>query len=375
MVTIKRLDLKDHRLVNQFVRLPFRLYKDNPHWVPPFDVDVRLMLNKVKHPFYEHSDAEFFFAHENGRMIGRLAVLENCLYNQHHGTRRANFYLFECENNLDAARGLFDRAAEWASQRGLDEINGAKGFSAFDGYGVLVKGFAHRQMMNMTNYNPPYYPDLLEALGFEKEVDFVDFYLKADDFRMPEKVHQIVERVLQRGTFQVVNFRTKKELMKWSRRLGQAYNKSFVNNWEYYPFTEREIQFIADNIMTVAVPKLIKIITHGEEVVGFSLGFPDVSEAMQRAKGRLNPISLIDFLWELRRTKWISLNGGGILPEYQGRGGNALLYVELEKTVRSMNFEHAEMTQNADTASMMRQDIERLGGQAYKVHRIYLKRL
>ena len=375
MITFATLDTADKSLTTQFVRLPFRIYRDIPQWVPPFDADVRLTLNRKKHPYYEHSDAALFYAEEDGRMIGRLAVLENRPFNKHHGTHKANFYLFECENDLEAARGLFERAFDWARQRGLNEINGPKGFSAFDGYGLLVEGFEQRQMMNMANYNPPYYQDLIEALGFEKEVDFVDFYLKASDFRMPEKVHQIAERVVQRGSFQVQQLKSKAELRKWAHRLGEAYNQSFINNWEYYPFSDREIQFIADNIMTVAVPKLIKLITHQERVVGFSLGFPDISAAMQRAQGRLNPLTILDILLELRRSKWISLNGGGVLPEFQGRGGNALLYVELEKSVRSMNFEHAEMTQNADTASMMRQDIERMGGHAYKVHRIYKKTL
>ncbi len=122
-------------------------------------------------------------------------------------------------------------------------------------------------------------------------------------------------------------------MISWAKRIGEAYNKTFVNNWEYYPLTDNEIKFALDNIITVVDPKLLKIITHNDDVVGFLIAFPDVSAALQRANGNLNPLSLADLLLEMKRTKWVSLNGAGVLPEYHGRGGNALLYYEMEKTI------------------------------------------
>jgi galactokinase/mevalonate kinase-like predicted kinase len=153
------------------------------------------------------------------------------------------------------------------------------------------------------------------------------------------------------------------------------YNDSFVNNWEYYPLTEREIDFLLENLLTVADPRLIKIITHNDDAIGFLFGFPDLSAAFQRAKGHLLPFGLIDIMLEMKRTKWISLNGAGVLPEYQGVGGNALLYVEMENTMRDYNFEHADLTQVAETAVQMRHDLENLGGKAYKNHRVYQKHI
>jgi hypothetical protein len=225
--------------------------------------------------------------------------------------------------------------------------------------------------MNMMNYNYPYYPKLVETLGFEKEVDFVSCYLNGNEFKLPQRIHSIAERVQNRGTLTVHRFTKKKVLVKWSNQIGKAYNDSFVNNWEYYPLTENEIKFVVDNLMLVANPRLIKIITHGQDVVGFLFGFPDVSAAMQRARGRLFPTGLIDILLEMRRTKWISLNGAGILPEFQGRGGNALLYSEMEKTVRSFSFEHADLTQVAESAVLMRDDLINIGGKPYKNHRVF----
>jgi hypothetical protein len=169
----------------------------------------------------------------------------------------------------------------------------------------------------------------------------------------------------------VIRFDNKKTLKAWVNRIGQAYNQAFVNNWEYYPLTEREISFVVDTILLVADPRLIKIITHDQEVVGFLFGWPDVSAALQRANGHLFPFGIIDLLLDMRRTNWVAINGMGILEKYQGHGGNALLYTEMELTIRDQRFDHADLTQVADTAVQMRNDLMNLGGVPYKNHRVY----
>ncbi len=373
MLTIDKVDTRSKTQVRRFVNLPFRLYANHPLWVPPLRMDIEVMLNRQKHPWYEHSDADFFIASRDGRDVGRVAALENRRFNDYHKTRQAQFYLFECENDPEAAAALFERVFEWAHERGLERVVGPKGFGPLDGYGLLVEGFEHRPMMTMMNYNYDYYPRLLESLGFEKEVDFVSCYLSAEAFRLPDRVHSIAGRVQKHGTLRVKRFVSKRALVAWAGRIGDAYNKAFVNNWEYYPLTAREVKFVVDNLMLVADHRLIKVITHGDDVVGFLFGFPDVSGALQRAKGNLFPFAILDLLLEMRRTKWVALNGAGILPEFQGRGGNALLYSEMEKTVREFNFQHADLTQVAETAVQMRQDLVNLGGKVYKNHRVYAR--
>ncbi len=377
MLTIETIDTSIKAQVRRFVRIPFQFYVNTPQWVPPILIDVETMLNKKKHPYYEHSDGEFFIAVRDGKDVGRLAVFNNVNFNNYHGTHKAQFYLFECEENQETANALFEKAFDWARQRGLDTVIGPKGLGPLDGYGLLVEGFQHRQMMTMMNYNQPYLPRLVEALGFEKEVDFVSCYLGKEDFKIPERVHHIADRVKTRGTLRVILFRNKKELISWAPRIGQAYNKAFINNWEYVPLTVREIDFVIDNIMTIANPKLIKVIAAGDDAVGFLFGFADVSAAIQRSKGHLLPFGLIDMLLELRRTDWIALNGAGILPEFQGRGGNALLYSEMEKTVRNKDFHfvHGDLTQVAESAVQMRNDLVNLGGKPYKNHRVYRRKI
>jgi len=371
MIEIELLDTANAGKVNEFVQLPFRLFKDCPQWVPPFIGDVKTMLNREKHPFWEHSEGDFFVARRGGRVVGRLSVAVNRPFNKYHDVKKAQFYLFECENDQEAANALFERGFEWARSRGLNEIVGPKGFSGFDGYGLQIEGFEHHQMMTMMNYNYPYYNDLVTNLGFEKEVDFVSCYMQRSHFIVPEKMAKVAAIVRKRGQFEVKNFATKRELIQWAPQIGQAYNSTFINNWEYYPLTQREVKFAVDNIMTVADHRLIKIITYEGKVVGFLFGFPDITPALQRGKGQINPISIADILISMKRTKWVSLNGVGVLPEYHGRGGNTILYDEICKTVIDFGFEHAELTQMAETAIQIRKDIITMGALPYKNHRVY----
>ncbi len=376
MLNIEKVDTENKKQVRRFVELPFRIYADCLQWVPPLNVDAYNQLNRKKHPFHEHSDVEFFLAVRDGRDVGRIAAIENKPFNQYHHEKTADFYLFECENDLETATALFTSAFEWAKARGLNKMIGPKGMGPLDGYGVLTFGHEHRQTMTMLNYGHAYYQSLVEAQGFVKEVDFVSCYLPADKFEIPERVKRITERVMQRGHLEIKTFKNKKELLRWADRIGIAYNNAFVNNWEYYPLSQREIDFVVENIMTIADHRLIKIITQGEDVVGFLFAFHDISAAMQRAKGNLFPFGLIDILLELRRTNTVSVNGMGILPEFQGHGGNALLYYAMGETLLDFRqFVHVEMTQVAETTEQMRADLKNLNGVEYKNNRVYRKLL
>ena len=371
MLSISKIDTSSKSQVKDFIQFHYQLYSGCKQWVPPFRSDIALMLNRDKHPFYEHSDADFFVARRKNEIVGRIGVMEVKPFNQYHDVRKAQFYLFDTVNDLQVAQCLFDAAFDWCRKRGLDTMIGPKGFSLFDGYGIQIEGFEHRQMMTMMNYNFDYYPKLMESMGFGKEVDFVSCYLPGDKFNLPEKVSEIARRVRERGKFRVLNFTSKRALLKYAKKIGDAYNKTFVNNWEYYPQTEREINQVIDQVILVANPRLIKLIEYNDEVVGFLFGFPDVSAALQRHDGKINPISVADILLEMKRSRFVSLNGAGVLPEYHGRGGNALMYDEMVKTIRDFKYDNAELTQVAETAKQMRQDLITAGGSAYKNHRVF----
>ena len=372
MLTIEKIDTNNKSQARRFVEFYYDLYKDCPHWVPPLYMDAYLPLNRKKHPFFEHSDGDFFLAVRDGKVVGRICAGENKPFNEYHKTKKAQFYFFDAIDDLEVARALFDTVFDWARARGLDTLIGPKGLSPFDGYGILIEGFEQRQMMTMMNYNYDYYPKLVEALGFEKEVDFVSCYLPSEAFKIPERVERIAQRVLARGNLWVKHFKSKKELVSWAQRIGETYNRTFIHNWEYYPFSQGDIDYAVQNVFMVADPQLIKLIMHGDDIVGFLFAFPDVSAALQRAKGRLFPFGLVDLLLEMKRAKTVSGNGMGVLPEFQGTGGNALLYYEMGKTMLDFkHFEFVEMTQVAETTKQMRADLKNLNGVEYKNHRVY----
>ncbi len=372
MVTIEKVDTGNKKQVKEFIEFQYRLYRDSKQWVPPIYDDMYLALNKEKHPFHQHSPADFFLAQKEGKTAGRIAVFENKVFNSFHHVNKAGFCYFDSLDDQEVADALFKTAFDWAKPRGLDTMVGPKPFSVIDGYGIQIEGFEHRQMMTMTNYNYAYYQKLVENLGFEKEVDFCSAYIKVDEFKIPERVHRVAQRTQERGTLTVKKFKNKKELVSWADRIGEAYNKSMVNNWEYYPLSPGEIKLVLDNIMVIADHRLVKIIMHGEKIVGYLLAFPDASTGLQKARGKLFP-GIFHLLYSLKTTKWVAQNGIGILPEFKGHGGNALVYSEMEKTVKEFGFTDAECVDIAETAKDMRSDLENLGAKIYKTFRVYRK--
>ena len=372
---VEIIEVNSKELQKKLVDFQIELYKDSAQWVPPFLSDAYLKMDKEKHPFYDHSESDFFLAIRDGKVVGRIAALMNNPFNEYHKCKEGEFYLFDAIDDQEVANALFDRVFEWARARGLERIVGPKGYGPLDGYGIQIYGFEHRGMMTMMNYNFPYYQKLVENYGFTKEVDFVSSYLSTRDFVLPEKVNQAVKLAEKHGKIRVKNFRNTKEVMQWIYKIKEAYNRAFVNNWEYYPLSDRELDAVVESALQLLDPKLIKIVLNQQDdIVGFVLPFPDVSGALQKNKGKLGLIELIRLFYAIKTTKWLDFNGIGILPEYQGMGGNAIIFNALLEAARdNPRFIHAELTQVAETAVQMRKDLENLGVRYYKNHRVYQK--
>jgi ribosomal protein S18 acetylase RimI-like enzyme len=360
----------DRRLEREFISLPHRIYAGCPQWVPRFRKGVRRMLRR-EHPYFDHADAQFLIAQRNGHTVARLLVVTNRRYNEHHERRDAHFYYFDAFDDAGAVDALFAAAREWAIDRGCDGIAGPMLSGGAAGHGVLVDGFEHRAAMTMMSYNYPYYRDHLERQGMAKRVDMLSSRLHPPTFELPAKVRSVADKVLARGRFSVLRFSSKAELKAVAAEVVPMFNRSLAGHLQNYPLTQAELDALASDLLDVADPELIKILTYDGEYVGFLLAFPDVSEALRRSGGRLTPWAVLDIMREFKRTKDLVINGAGILPEYQRLGGNALLYYELERTAKSRDFVHADVTQVAESTELMQSDLERLGSEVYKRHRIY----
>jgi hypothetical protein len=369
---ISKISLDNKRQVEDFLHLPFSIYRDIPQWVPPLEMDERARLNPKRFPFYRHSQAAFFIAYESSRAIGRLAVLDNRHYNEYNEETTAFFYLFECENNLQSANGLFTAAFDWARSRGLTKILGPKGCTPLDGFGLLVKGFDHRPAFGLP-YNPAYYVDLVEAQGFTKHGESASGYL-GTDIVFPERIHDLAERIAKRRGLRIARSNTRADLRALVPHIKELYNSAIEGTTGNTPLTDAEINTLANQLLWLADPKLIKLVMKDNKAVGFLFAYPDVSAALQKTKGRLFPFGWLTLLRELKRTDWLDINGAGLLPEYRGSGGTAILYSEMFKSVReSGQFKHAEIVQIGVENESMQREMENFGIDFYKTHRTYMR--
>ena len=374
MIEIRKVNTENKKEVREFVQFHYDLYKDCPQWVPPFRNDIETMLNKKKHPFYEHSDADFFTAWKDGKIVGRTAVLNNTAYNKYHNQSSGDIFLFDSIDDQEVANALFDAAAEWSRSKGLNKLKGPKGFSLFDGYGVLVEGFEQRQSMNFSCYNYPYYQKLYETYGFYRINEYTSMQAKVSEFDFPEKVYKVADIVKKRGKLKIMTYKNKAEIRKDAKRICEMYFDSFKNNWEYFPLTQKEFDFFVDNVLTFVVPGLLRFITNEEdEIVGFLVNFPDISAAMQRHNGSLtNPALLVDMVLELKKTHYCAMNGLGLLEKYHKSGGNALLYCSMMDIMKqNPQYEYVEAVQMADTAHEVQREMATLGLKPIKRHRVY----
>jgi len=367
---IQRLDPTRRRDVNRYVEFPFRLYRENEQWVPPFVNEVRAQLDANEHPFYQHSEAAFFLALEGDEVVGRVAVLDNARYNRHTDGRTAFFYHFDAVDDRAVSRALFAAAADWARGRKLDLLWGPKGFMAADGQGLLIEGFEHRPAMGIP-YNYAYYGELMEDAGFEKQLDFISCYLDRQ-MDISSRYLEVAEKVKRRRGFRTMRFHSKAQLRAAIPQVAAAYNSSFVEVQGYVPITEAEAQAIGDRILAIADPELIMLLLRGDDVVGFVLAYPDLSAAIQRCRGRMWPTGWYHLMREFKRTSWLNLNGGGILEPYRGLGGNALLYAEIYQTLTASDqYRYADLVQVQETNTRMIRELAALQVTPYKKHRIY----
>ena len=374
MVKVTQIDTNNQKQVKQFQNFPFQLYRATPQWVPPLDLDVKKMLDRKRHPFYQHSQAAFFLAIDNNEgILGRLAVLDNHRYNEYNQERTAFFYLFECKNHPEASNLLFEAAFNWARERCLNKITGPKGFTALDGMGLLVKGFDYRPAFGIP-YNLEYYAQLLENAGFQTCGEIVSGYLDRNS-PFPERIHRASEIIQRRRGLHVSNFSTRKDLRLLIPQLKKLYNEAVQGTEGNVPLTDEEVDTLTDQMLWFADPRLIKIIFKGDLPVGFLLAYPDISTAMQRTRGRIFPFGWIVLWLELKRTKWININGAGIIEEYRGLGGTAILFSEMQKSVVNSRYIYADIVQIGVENERMQRELSDLGIDFHKTHRLYQRNL
>ena len=359
--------------LRKFIALPYRLYRDDPLWAAPLRRDVRALLSPRKNPFFEHAEAAYFLAERDGMQVGRIAAIANRLHNEFHADRVGFFGFFETELEQDIAKALLDAAAGWLLDRGFDTMRGPASFSTNDECGLLVDGFDTPPVLMMP-HNPRQYPALLESAGFRKARDLLVYQGGSMEsvIPTPERLTRGVELIRKRMGLTVRTLRLG-EFSREVERIKAMYNKSWERNWGFIPLTDHEIDHLAAQFKPVVVPELAPFIEKDGEPVGFALALPDLNVSFRRNRqGRFLP-GLVRLLFDLktRRIRRMRILLLGLLPEYRGKGLDALLYHWLWETGNQRGIHWAEAGWILEDNTAMNAGLVKIGFTVYKTYRLY----
>jgi hypothetical protein len=365
--------VENGRALQDFIRFPWKIYRDDPCWVPPLLVDMKKLLDRAKYPFFEHSAAEFFLARRNGEIVGRIAAILNNNHNRFHNERTAFFGFFECTNDKEAALALLERAAQWARKREMTELRGPMNYSTNETVGLLVEGFDTSPCIMMP-HNPAYYPALIEAAGFEKTMDLYAWWLLTEKGLNP-KIARVGEKVLKDGGIRVRSIDMKRfwdevELIKG------IYNDAWSNNWGFVPMTDAEFHHMAKDMKAAVDPRVLLIAEKNGEPVAFSLALPDFNQALKKINGRLFPTGLIKLLYHARHIRQVRVLALGIAKKYQNWNGfgAALYYESFRRGVRA-GYRSCEFSWTLESNDLINRSMSLFGAQIYKRYRVYRKLL
>jgi GNAT superfamily N-acetyltransferase len=359
---------------NAFIKSPWRIYVNDPAWVPPLIIERKAFLDRKRHPFYRHGDAALFLARKNREIVGRIMASDDPNYNALHQSNVGCFGLFECIDNRDVAAALFERAENWLRGRGRTEIMGPIDYSTNYVCALLIDGFQFPPTI-LTAHNPPYYKDLIESCGFTKAKDWYAWWF-ADPARAAARLRPLGERFRKRlaVTIRAGNL---KNIREESRRLRQIYNQAWKNNWGFVPFTEAEIEFMTHELSQLIIPEFALIAEVGDEPAGFILCVPDINVALRHINGRLTtfgfPIGLLKLLYYKSRIRTARLIALGVIEKYRRAGIAEMLVLRIVEDAMIKHGFTGELSLTLEDNFMINRFLEAIGAHRYKTYRIYSK--
>lgn len=379
MSILKITAVQDATELMSFISFPWTVYKDDAYWVPPLISERKEFLDRKKSPFFEHAKGDYFVARRGEKIVGTIAAFTNELYNQFHETNDGFFGFFEVLDDPEAAEALLSTAVEWSKNAGHDSVIGPAQFSTNDELGLLIEGFNDRPRILMT-YNPPRYQAYIESFGFEKAMDLWAFSLNLVEFveNAPDKLIRVVEKIRTRKNFHIRTVNMK----KFDEEVGHVkkiYNKSWERNWGFVPFTDSEIDRLAENLKPILDPNVVFIVELDGEAIGFGLSLPDLNKPLHMAyptPSSLEAITMLKLAWHWkvrRKVDWLRVFALGVIPEFRGKGVDAMMYLETAKAAVRRGYKWAEMSWILENNDMMNRSIELFGGKLYKTYRMYQK--
>ncbi|HXE58325.1 MAG TPA: hypothetical protein VNK43_10015 [Gemmatimonadales bacterium] len=334
---------------------------------------MRLLLSRDKNPFFHHAEAEYFLAERGGLVVGRIAAIHNRLHNETHADRVGFFGFFECVDEQAVADALFDAAAAWLRARGLDTMRGPASFSVNDECGLLVDGFETPPTLMMP-HNPRYYVGLVERAGFVRAKDLYCYEGREEEFagEVGRRLERGVELIRKRFGVTVRPL----DLGRFEAEVGRVkelYNAAWERNWGFVPMTEAEIDHLAEQFRPVVVPELVPFVEKDGTPIGFAIALPDLNVAFKRNPGGGLLRGVLTVLWMLKRRKIhrCRILLLGLLPEYRGKGIDAVLYHWIWKQGTGLGITWGEAGWILEDNQAMNAGLEKIGFRRYKTYRLY----
>ena len=376
MSTIEIKQVTNRKELKQFVQFYYDLYRGNNCAVPYLFFDEMATLRKDKNPSFECCEAEYFMAFRDGKMVGRVAAIINRRANERWNCHQVRFGWFDFIDDTAVSTALLQAVEQWGRSKGMNEIAGPLGFIDTDREGMLVDGFDQLSTMYV-NYNNPYYPRHMEQLqGFQKANDWVEMKVKVPD-EVPAKFAKITEMVSKRYGLRVHKF-TRNELIKegWGRKTFDLLNATYKDLYGFSQLSDRQIDKLVNDYIQIADLNLVTAVMDGDKMVGFGITFPSFSEAMQKTRdGRFLPFGWWHLLKVLKwhKTPLVDLLLIGVLPEYRGKGANALIFDDLIRWFQRYHFEYAITGPQMESNEGVLSQWQYLEATPYRRHRCYRK--
>jgi hypothetical protein len=365
--------VRTRRELSQFIRLPWKLYENEPNWVPPLISERRRHLSRQHNPFFEHAEAEYLIAWRNGEPVGRISAHIDERFNDFHDNVWGMFGFFECVDDADLAGALLDAAEAWLRARGRDRMLGPLDFSTNHECGLLVEGHELAPQI-LENWHHPYYRQLLESLGMVKTMDLYKWQiLTSEHDRVLPIIYELADTLEEKHGIRVRNMR-KADFEQEVRRFMDVYNAAWERNWGFVPLTEPELQAYAKELKPILDERFGFIAEKGEEVVGAALTLPDMNKVLARLNGRLLPFGWLTVLRERRRIDEIRVFALGVKHGYRHTGTAAAFYAEHWRECLRRRIRRAETGWILETNEPMNRAMQALGGDIVKRYRIYERR-
>lgn len=359
----------------RFIKLPWRLYRNSPHWVPPLISQRRHHLDRGRNPFFKHAEAEYFLALRDGRPVGRISAHVDHRFNEFQNNDWGLWGFFESEDDPEVANALLMHAEGWLRARGRDRMVGPMDFSMNHECGLLVEGFDLPPQI-LENWHHPYYGALLEDYGLTKIMDLYKWQL---DIYHREKVLPIIfelaDKVESKYGVKVRPMR-KRDFEREVRAFMEVYNAAWETNWGFVPLTNAELKAYAKQLKPILDENWAFIAESAEgQVVGAALTIPDYNQVLAKLNGRLLPIGWLKALRARREIDSVRVFALGVKRDWQHTGVAAKFYVEHFNAAARTRQKKGETGWILETNTAMNRGMEAMNGRIVKRYRLYEKPL